>query len=533
MKNHHHLERMGRDAKDLGKQSFLWLKELSRWGKALAALVIVGLVVLAIKLMPQALPSPAIVKANRAVALASVAELSADATPLPLSGIVTSRSEATIRAESSGEVRIYRRLGDFVYAGGVIGEFENGTERAQVVQAEGAYDAAKAARDIARINQGGSSASLAEAKSAALNVFSSVYTTIDDAIRAKADLAFRNPQTAQADFIAGVADAELVLRIEAARVRAEETLDARVERNRSLSESSDLAFELTVLEAETKEAKALLDDVAAALSRSLADSNMTEAEISAAEAAVNAGRSAVGGALSAITGARTALAASLTAAEASGGGTAGAASDAQLKSALGALQAAQARLEKTIIRSPISGTINSLSVETGDFVSNFAEIAVVSNNGALEVVAYVTDTDAPAVAVGAKALIEGSVEGVVTKVAPALDPRTRKIEVRIGLPIASSILVNGKAVRVELARAKATGVAAAAEIRIPLSALKITPNGSYVFSVDASNRLVAHPVEEGALSGDQIRIRSGLTADMIIVTDARGLKEGMEVSLAR
>jgi hypothetical protein len=91
MKNHHHLERMGRDAKDLGKQSFLWLKELSRWGKALAALVIVGLVVLAIKLMPQALPSPAIVKANRAVALASVAELSADATPLPRSGIVIRR----------------------------------------------------------------------------------------------------------------------------------------------------------------------------------------------------------------------------------------------------------------------------------------------------------------------------------------------------------------------------------------------------------------------------------------------------------
>ena len=36
---------------------------------------------------------------------------------------------------------VYKKLGDYVNAGEVIAEFENSGERAQVLQAEGAYDA--------------------------------------------------------------------------------------------------------------------------------------------------------------------------------------------------------------------------------------------------------------------------------------------------------------------------------------------------------------------------------------------------------
>ncbi len=72
-----------------------------------------------------------VVPADRAVTLASVGDLSLNTSPLPLLGTVTSRSEANIKAESSGKLAaVYKKLGDYVSAGEVIAEFDNGAERA-------------------------------------------------------------------------------------------------------------------------------------------------------------------------------------------------------------------------------------------------------------------------------------------------------------------------------------------------------------------------------------------------------------------
>ena len=49
----------------------------------------------------------------REVRVASIAELSSHSLPLSLLGTVTSRNEATIRAEASGKiVGVYKKLGD-------------------------------------------------------------------------------------------------------------------------------------------------------------------------------------------------------------------------------------------------------------------------------------------------------------------------------------------------------------------------------------------------------------------------------------
>ena len=58
----------------------------------------------------------------------------------------------------------------------------------------------------------------------------------------------------------------------------------------------------------------------------------------------------------------------------------------------------------------ITGTLNSLSIETGDFISAFTEVAVVSNNGAFEVVSYVTEDDARRIAVGNEVMIDNTVK---------------------------------------------------------------------------------------------------------------------------
>lgn len=480
----------------------------------------------------------AITSENRAktVIVKSVSELSNIETDLPLIGTVTSVSEATIRAESSGQLtRVYRKLGDYVSTGQIIAEFENSSERAQVQQAEGVYEAAKASRDIAKISSGGTASSLLDSKTNALNALSSTYTAMDDAVRTKTDSAYSNPKELQATFLPTVPNDALVHVLEQERIQIEKMLITRNAKNKILTIDSDLSSEISAMQNEVQKVKSYLDDLAGAYTEAIPDSRYSASSLDQARATINGTRSGLVATLSSLTGAKTALTASINAEASSGkggsGGTLGAA-DAQVKQALGAYNGALARLEKTIIRSPISGTLNSLSIKTGDFMTQFTEVAVVSNNRALEVLAYVTEDDAKRIQVNSSVVIDKKIKGVVTRIAPALDPRTKKIEVRIGISDSNITLTNGQSVRIVLTKDVNNFTKSSNEIKIPIAALKLTPNGAYVFTVTSSSTLAAIKVKEGAILGDQIQIIEGLSGDEEIVTDARGLKADMKVTIA-
>jgi multidrug efflux pump subunit AcrA (membrane-fusion protein) len=487
------------------------------------------------------------VKTDREVRVASITLLSENLTPISLLGTVTSRNEATIRAEGGGKlVAVYKKLGDYVPAGGVIAQFENSAERASVLQAEGAFDAANAGQDIAQtgsdianINNASADVSLEGAKTQSRNTITAAYSTLDDAIRTKTDPAFRNPQTREAHLNVTIADAKLIIKLEEERTVIETMLRAREERNKTLDAQNDLLSELSKIEDEARMVRDYLDDLSLAYSRSIVDNNASQAAIDGFKANAGIARNAVSGALTSIAQSRNALNASISAnaiaeKNVTQGNTQSIVSGAaQIKSAQGNLDAAKARLEKTIMRSPISGTINSITIETGDFVAPFTEAAVVSNNGALEVVASVTDEEARQLTVGDKVTIEGGAQGVITKVAPALDPKTKKIEIRIGIIGSTAPLINGQSVQVSAVRTKISAAKKDQEMRVPLSALKITPTGVIVFSITSSSTLLGHVVKEGALLGDQIVILSGVTPDMEIVTDARGLEEGGRVIVTK
>ncbi len=470
------------------------------------------------------------------VSLASVSELSMENIPLTLLGSITSRSEATIRAESGGKITaLYRKLGDTVQVGQTIAELENSSERAQVLQAEGVYDAARAAKDVAGVNKGSTNLSKEEAQTSAVNTLLSVYLTLDDAIRTKTDPAFHNPQTARdVKLVFNSSDSRSAATVEETRSTIETLLRAREARNHTISTASNLISELDAVEEETRTIKNYLDDLALLLSHAIPDQTTPQATIEVLKTSTTLARTGVAGALTGVTQSRNALnqsiAASTIAEKNFDQSSSTSATDAQIKSALGNLRQAQSRLEKTIVRSPISGTINSLTIKEGDFLSPYSEIAIVSNNNALEVLAYVTEEEAVELMQGDKVAVDKA-KGVITSIAPALDPKTKKIEVRIGLTGSTDGLVNGQSVSVAIARTHTTQLAVNTPLRIPLSALKLTPTGAMVFTVSASSTLVAHPVKEGTLQGEKIMISEGLTPEMRIVTDARGLKEGIIVSV--
>ena len=67
---------------------------------------------------------------------------------------------------------------------------------------------------------------------------------------------------------------------------------------------------------------------------------------------------------------------------------------------------------------------------------------------------------------------------------------------------------------------------------LPLASVKLRANDRVVFTVDSEGRIVGNPVTIGNVHGDRIEVLSGVSSDMRIVTDARGLAEGEKVRIA-
>lgn len=65
---------------------------------------------------------------------------------------------------------------------------------------------------------------------------------------------------------------------------------------------------------------------------------------------------------------------------------------------------------------------------------------------------------------------------------------------------------------------------------LPLSAIKYTPDNSYVFTVDETGTLESVSVQTGLVTANYINV-TGLNGDEVIVNDVRGLKAGQRVNV--
>jgi RND family efflux transporter MFP subunit len=449
---------------------------------------------------------------TRNVELKTVAALSQNTSTLSVAGTVSSKSEATVRAEKSGEVTsLNYELGSFVGAGAVVAQLENASERAALLQAQAGVEAATASAGIS-----GSSAA---------STLLSAYAAVDNAVENTADPMFVQPSNTPHTYYLRIDTTNDAAKrnAESARSALDSVLAREKAASASVSSSADLSAELSRTEAELLQTRTFLDSLVQALNEGKPDQVVTAEVLAGYQASTIAARASVTGSLTAVSSARQSID------SASAGATA---SSAALKQAEAGLAAARANYEHTLIRAPISGTINSLPLKRGDYVQLGSPVLTVANNGALEVVAYVTEADAGELSVGSTAKLSSDAQGVITRIAPAIDPLTKKIEVRIGIS-GNPSLINGQSVTVELARTASNSETAPTRLVIPLQALKISADGMSVFTVDANGALVAHPVKIGELLGDRVEVIEGLTADLLIVTDARGLRAGETVTIAQ
>lgn len=463
------------------------------------------------------------------VELKSARDIATTLSPLPLVGNVRSVTEATILTEGSGRITgVYRSLGQFVSAGSIIAEIENSSERAQVLQAQANLARVQVSSEDEQLDS--ATTGLEAAKTSSLTTILSGYAAAQTAVRQNSDGLFSNPTGASIEYKLLTNDSALSNTIRSERGKIQSILSRQQNSGAVLTTESNLAAELQTATTELKAVRAYLDLVVDSLNKAIPNNEYSSSDISAYLTSVTTGRTSVTSSITALAASSENLAAKRAAKEVADNNlensTAGETRQ-DVLSAEASLAAARANLEKKIIRAPFAGTLNALNVELGQFVSAFEPAATVANNNLLEIRAYVTEQDKQYVTPGLEISSLDGITGVITSVAPALDPVTKRIEVRITLNESEKI-TNGRSVRLLIER-KNENVEVTTPT-VPLTAISFIGNDPHVLTVDGDNTLIALPVTLGVILGAQVEIE-GIDLDTKVVVDARGFLVGDKVEI--
>jgi len=369
----------------------------------------------------------------------------------------TAGVETVIRAETSGKIIQVLPAGTRVSSGATVAQFENAGQRASLLQAEGALEAANASLDKTKGGLRSEKIATLEtavesSKNSAIATLLSTFGTVDSAVRDTADQMISNAESATPKLNFSSSNSGRRTEIENLRVSLSSVLNRESSSSSSLSATSNLEAELTTTEAEVRQVRTFIDTLIAALNEAIPTGGISEATITSYKASATGARTALTGALSSIASARGSLETAqnnleegLTGAEDSDL----AAAAASVKQAQGAYNAALAAYQKTVVRTTASGTVLSCNAAPGDVLSVGSDVC----------------------------------------------------------------------------RIKTAGAAAGDTYTLPLSSVKYTPAGAFVFVVNENGTLEAIEVETGLVTANGIVV-TGLFGDEHVVQDVRGLKAG-------
>jgi RND family efflux transporter MFP subunit len=213
----------------------------------------------------------------------------------------------------------------------------------------------------------------------------------------------------------------------------------------------------------------------------------------------------------------------------------------QASAELAAARAEEAVARRTeqlsVLRSPISGVVTSVTAAIGASVDAGQTLVEVADPTAVDAVLGLSPSEAGRVHIGNTVdLRAGQSEsgeelgiGKVLDIGATVDTATRNVIVRVSIPAAKRPVRIGETIYGDINIATRSTV-----ISIPAAALVPEGDGFRVFVVDAKNVAHARPVTVGVREPDRVEIKSGLTAGEKVVTyGAYGLDDGVTVVPAR
>ncbi len=506
--------------------AFFWLQSQQQRIIRLGLLLLIGGLLLHTLLTntPSSIEAPAPL---RVVQLTSVNALTTDDTAIFV-GTVRAAQESDMQFEIGGRVTtVPISVGQYVTAGTIIAAVENSAQRAAVLQAEGAYEAAKANAAVSELSVSDAERGVTTAEQNVLTVLQSTHTTTNVQVRSVLDQFFSNgdslsPSLSINGYGRAVSINENRKALHYSLIELEKTVN-NLEQGNDFESTKALALQ------NISDALSLTDALTVAVSKASASDTLNGQSVTAYIPALANVRNTLVAQRNAVDNAFTTLATATAALEkarlaATGVQTPSIAS-ASLTQALGVLRAAQSQLEKTIVRAPFSGSVDVLRVRIGEYIQPNVPVALITGSSGLEISLYVGDTDATQFYVGQSVLIEGTKEGRVKSISSAPDPLTLKREVVIITD--DTMLASGDTVQVTPYEPATT----TATLRVPLETLKLDDTNASLLTVNSEGTTIALPVTLGQIQGNWVVITDGITATSTFIRDVRGIAVGQKVQV--
>jgi len=446
-----------------------------------------------------------------------------------LIGTAVAKTEATLLTERGGQVTsVPVSLGQNVTAGTILAQFSNDAERAALTQARGAYESALANAQQSSISITDAQNAVTDSKRALITAHNNAQATVTSIITGSIDIFFSNPNGQIPGLrINGYGNTSQLSNL---RVTLREQLEAWQRNTTTLTVNSDATSEIALARSTIENTILMVDIFISIFQREQGDDQYSIGDYREFISSFTQIRTTLNGLLNSLASAESAIVSAqenVTRATLSGGSGTSLAS-AQITQARGSLQAAEASYNKTIIRTPIAGTIATLAVRAGDYVSPQSLVAKITNTDGVEITTYISENERTYFKLGDFVRINDTATGTISAISPTIDSTTQKIEVRIA--VADTSISPGSTVSISLPQTESVGIDTSNPITIPITAIKFTNTDGVVFVVE-NDTLVARPVTLGPVVGSMVTVLSGLDYDTQFVIDARGKNAGEEVTV--
>ena len=188
----------------------------------------------------------------------------------------------------------------------------------------------------------------------------------------------------------------------------------------------------------------------------------------------------------------------------------------------------QARNAQLNIVAPAAGLLLTRNVEPGQVVGAGSGVLFsIARDGEMELLAQIGEAELGSIPIGATGQVTpvGTTESFTCQVwqkSPVINEQTRQGTARCAMSYNAALRPGGFA-------SITLNSGALVATRLPESAVMSDDQGSYVFVVDAENKIVRRPVELGMISDEGIVITSGLEGNERIVARAGGFLTAGEV----
>ena len=467
-------------------------------------------------------------------------------------GSVESLEQAELRSQISAQVlKINVSVGDKVVRDQALVNFQNADFLAQLGQAEAGLDAQESrlaemrkgvrAEDlnITRTELDKANQGLANIYNNTPNLLSDAYSKSEDAVRKQLDQFFANDEEINPQLTFLVSDSQTEIDVETGRLGASLELNKwRAELSAVTSTSTQAEMDKLIADSKAHVAfiKSFLDRVSDAIRYQL---SLSQTAVDGFRLALSAAKAGANGAATSISAQEQAISAQklviqginnqLRLKEAGYTSDQIASQEALVQQSLESVNMLRAQVAKTVIRSPIDGVVAAIPARVGELSSPGQLVISVVNKDWLKVKSFVSASDVSLVEEGADAVIGDDIQGKVGRVAPSIDPATKKVQVDVIVsdPKTSNLVV-GQNVAVKIAAKQIAGNGVL--FLLPLQAVRIASDGAYVYLVE-NGTLSERPVQLGAVSGEFVEVKSGISADTSIVSPVYELKAGEKVSV--